>query len=178
MTRQGSFLELRPFSGTSLGDCINYLRRDVAKCFADLFIILNRRNAVGDIVTDSKSATSHTTGQYATRGAVTLTAGTWDICGFGAIVPAATTTVTRFDVGISMTDGDDDANLVDLENLITTFYPASYVPTDQVSATVGPWRVVVPSQSTNPTFYLKIYTTFATSTLQSKGFIRATKVRE
>lgn len=39
-TRQGRPLELRPFSGSTLSDVLGYLKRDLARAFADLFAIL------------------------------------------------------------------------------------------------------------------------------------------
>lgn len=43
-TRGGKPLELRPFSGSTLPDVLNYLKRDLARAFADLFAIIASDN--------------------------------------------------------------------------------------------------------------------------------------
>lgn len=177
MTRTGKYLELRPFSGQSLSDCINYLKRDVAKSFADLFSILGASAQNGEIVTASASATPHATATYASRGKITLKPGVWDITGCGGLAPAATTVVTRFDVFIGTAEGASNEDQIPMVNSVTNFFHAGNVPTDEIGAVTPTWRVTIPSGSSQ-TYYLNIYTTFSVSTMSSKGFIRATKVME
>ncbi len=176
MTRVGKFLELRPFGGQTLADCINYLRRDVAKSFSDLFAILSSQEQIGEIVTGGMSATEHASATYASRGFVNLKQGTWDITACGGLAPAATTVVTRLDVFIGVADGDDSSGQISMENSIINFFHAGNVPTDEIGCAIQPWRVTVPGGGR--TFYLKIYATFGISTCSSKGFIRATRVME
>lgn len=131
---------------------------------------------VGEIVTNSVSNTNQTTGQYADRGTLTsLPIGTWDISGAGGIVPGATTSIGRFDVGIGTASGNSSTGLVTLQNAITNFFPTGYVPTDEIGFCTPVYRVTI---STATTYYLKTFIVFGvTATCGTKGYIRATRVK-
>lgn len=80
MTRRGQFLELRPFSGQTLEACLGYLRRDVAKAFADLFAVLGQRREVPvfkSIVVEDGDIAS--TGNSFVMAALTLPKGRWHL---------------------------------------------------------------------------------------------------
>lgn len=130
---------------------------------------------VGEYMHAEVGSTAHTTGQYADRGTVTLTPGTWDITGCGGIIPAATTTVTRLDVGINATTtGNSCADCTNMLTAITQFFHAGNVPTDEYGFCTPPVRV---NLSTATAYITKVFITYATSTATSKGSIRATRVR-
>jgi len=102
-----------------------------------------------------------------------LTAGDWDIYGFGYIVPANTTTVTSVISSVSST-----ANTLDLSTLgaayINRFSTFTSAGLGMGGFTNGPVRA---SLSGTTVYHLVNQSSFATSTATGYGGIRARRVR-
>lgn len=128
---------------------------------------------VGRLETGSASYAAHTSGQYKDGGSITLPAGVWDVSGCCSIAPNTGTSITRYDCGIGTNTGNNGAGLVALENYVQQFMQAT-VPNDEWAKCTPVWRTVTTGSTP---YYLKVYAAFTISTLQSKGFIRATRIK-
>ncbi len=73
-------LELRKFTGSSLDDCVAYLKRDVSKAFSDLFAILSQKKGTPTIKSvNIGSGGMAASGTNFTLAQLELPKGTWHI---------------------------------------------------------------------------------------------------
>jgi hypothetical protein len=87
--------------------------------------------------------------------------------------PAATTVVTRTLVGITTTAGNSSSGLDITVNATDIYYPAGYVPTDQITLNTPPVYVNI---NGNTTYYLKTLANFTTSTCSANGTLKAVRI--
>lgn len=139
---------------------------------------------VGEQLTQSRlksaaaSATTATT-LNVTASALSLTAGDWDVVAVVGFAPAATTTVTRLDAGISTTSatlpGTDTLAVPDATGQTRAVWnQASAAPASDITLQVVRARVNI---SATTSYYLVAQSTFGTSTLTVYGSITARRVR-
>lgn len=101
---------------------------------------------------------------------ISLTAGDWDVEGIVGLAPAAGTTTSQLRGWVSSTSVKANPN--ELDGLINS---GAAVPAAQISG--GPTGAVRFALATTTTVYLSVNATFAVSTMQAFGFIRARRVR-
>lgn len=128
---------------------------------------------VGQTESNSGSLTALTSGQFGDRGQLTLTAGVWMITGSVRFAPAASTVVTRTLAGITTTAGNSSSGTSITVNTSDTYYPAGYVPADQITINTPPVFVNI---SSNTTYYLKALSNFTTSTCSADGTLKAIRI--
>ena len=131
----------------------------------------NNANAgsVGELLTNTTSATSLTTGTPANGTSVSLTAGDWEVSGTVRFNPAGTTTVSAIIVGLNNVSATFNAALGMVNQLQTTFTTGQ---TQLISTPVTRF-----SLASTTTVFLVVQSNFGTSTMTADGFIRARRVR-
>jgi hypothetical protein len=128
---------------------------------------------VGELVSASVAsgpAVSLTSATYANITSISLTAGDWDVTGLVAITTGATTTIDYINYGVSTTSATS-GSLGQMGSLTTNTNPAATVDFI-VSAPVT--RL---SLASTTTVYLVTRVSFAVSTANAYGVIRARRVR-
>lgn len=134
---------------------------------------------IGEYLESIGSNTSITSSQYDDGAAsgLTLTAGIWDLQATGVFLPASTTVVTDYLVGIGTVTGNSGTGVDISRNRISLTGGTS---TLQTGATDADTVLVTPlfrvNISSPTTYYVKVYSKFSVSTMQSKGFICARRV--
>lgn len=123
---------------------------------------------VGEYVTNSTTGTSLPSASNANATSVSLTAGDWDVSGTAVFVPAASTTVSALNVGVSTTSATFPT-IGGAQQLTLTY--ATGVGQQMLAPVV---RVSV---STTTTVFMVVQAVFGTSTMTVNGFIRARRVR-
>lgn len=135
---------------------------------------------VGELITAtvaSGSAVSLTSTTAANITSISLTAGDWDIDGQIDFAPAATTSITQLNVGISLTSATlaSQAGGSGLGTDPTfTVNQAANVPAALVAVASGTVRLSIAATTT---VYLVGQATFSVSTMTGYGTIRARRVR-
>jgi hypothetical protein len=128
---------------------------------------------VGEYVSStvtSGSVVSLTTATFTNLTSISLTAGDWDVSGVVAVTTGATTTIAYINYGISTTSSGNGA-LGQMGSLTTSANPAAVVDF-VVSAPVT--RL---SLASTTTVYLVTRVSFAVSTANAYGVIRARRIR-
>jgi hypothetical protein len=122
---------------------------------------------VGQVLTNSTSGVSLTSGTTANCTSVSLTAGDWDIRGNAYFNPAGTTTQSQIAAAVNTTP----ATLPSIPNysVLTLSIPAG-----DVESLIAPTQIVNVSGAS--TAYLVVNATFATSTETASCFITARRV--
>ena len=123
---------------------------------------------IGQLLTSLGTATTLTSATAANLTTLSLTAGEWDVSATMLISPAGTTTTTARTVGISTTSATQPTALGSLMTLGSSL-PAG------VSETISSPTLRFGLTSTT-IIYLVATVTFAISTMQATGFIRARRV--
>jgi hypothetical protein len=119
----------------------------------------------------SGSPVSLTTNAAKTVTSISLTAGDWDVDCVGALLPAATTSITDLIVSLSLVTNTFDATT----GRIVQLGMAAFVPgATQQTLVIPPYRF---SLSATTTIFLIAQSTFTVSTMGAFGIIRARRVR-
>lgn len=124
---------------------------------------------IGEFVTSTGSSIALTNGVVINMTTISLTAGDWDVVGSVVFQPAATTTVASLSVGTSVTSAALPALANGLVSITTTFN----VGTNQTLAS-GMQRISIAATTT---VYMVAAASFATSTMNAVGYIRARRIR-
>lgn len=129
----------------------------------------------------SASALSVTTATPLNITSMVLTPGDWDVTGIVDFVPAATTSVTQWNVSVSNTSATLASQAPSTSTAInigpfatTTINQAAAVPAAEVTLAGNPVRVSV---NANTTIYLVAQAAFTVSTMTAYGSLRARRVR-
>jgi len=125
--------------------------------------------SVGELLTNSASGTSLSTGVAANCASVSLTAGDWDVWGTIEFDAGATTTISYLAADINTVSATFNATVGNSQQLVSTF------TTGSTNALTTP--VVRINVSSTTTAYLIGLSNFATSTMTCKGAINARRVR-
>lgn len=127
------------------------------------------------------SAVSVTTATPVNITSVVLTPGDWDVDAIVDFVPAATTSVTQWNVSVSNTTATLQSQAPSTSAAInigpfatTTINQAAQVPAAEVTISGATVRVSV---SANTTIYLVAQAAFTVSTMTAYGSLRARRVR-
>lgn len=128
--------------------------------------------AIGEVastVVATGSAVSLATGTAKTVASVSLTAGDWEVTGVIDFKPAATTTATYLQSGISATNNTTGAqdSFTQLTAAVPAGGPDPAIPTPTIRVSIG----------STTTYYLVGKAAFAVDTLGAYGTIRARRVR-
>lgn len=131
----------------------------------------NNANAgsVGEFTPNTATAVSLTNATSANITSISLTAGDWDVSGVVHVIPAGTTVVSGYNIGISTTSatlGDDTTQFSDSGFTKSAGFGGRYVT-----------PVVRISVASTTTVYLVGQVNFTTSTCTANGYIRARRVR-
>ncbi len=135
---------------------------------------------ISRVRSNALALTTTTPVNVATTTSLTLTPGEWVISGAIGIDPAATTVITLVVYGITLTSatlpGADTIAVPTLgEVRYDQNYPAGYVPVNEVTWPIAPYRVTVAAGATMP-LYLFSRADFATSTAAVYGSMEARRV--
>jgi hypothetical protein len=103
---------------------------------------------------------------------ISLTAGDWDITGYGSWHANSATGITRCALGISTTSGNNSSGLTQGNNMFDT--PTAPNGSADLSMAIPVYRVRV---SSTTTYYLKNTMTYSAGTPQYQGRISARRVR-
>lgn len=122
---------------------------------------------VGEVLTNSTSTTSLSTGTAKSICTLSLTAGDWDVWGTAAFVPGGATTISQLLVGISTSNGTfpGPTSSASFLQYSWTFTPGlnQYLPISACQIVIG--------STTN--VYMTVQASFGVSTLTGNGFIMA-----
>jgi hypothetical protein len=129
--------------------------------------------SIGEIITGARatgSSLSLTSPNALTVDSISLTAGDWDVSGVVAFTPAATTSITFLNGGISTT-----TNTIGALGTYFAWSTAANIPTAVDEAWITP--TVQISVASTTTVFLIAKATFSASTLKGYGSMRARRVR-
>jgi hypothetical protein len=131
---------------------------------------------IGEYKEATGSDTSMSSAQFNDGGnaGLTLGVGVWDLQATGRFLPADTTTVNIYQIGIGTASGNNGTG-VDNNRNITSMAVALAAPLTRDQKMASPlFRVVITSGTV--TYYPKCYAEFAVSTMTSNGYIMARRV--
>jgi hypothetical protein len=136
-------------------------------------------NFVGEfLATSITAAVSLTTATTANVGTISLTGGDWDVWGVVVFTPAATTTVTAVEAGVStITAFMPNASSINAGSGTVGQIQATLTTGVQQVVPTGTMRIRVASTASPTTFYLVAQAAFAVSTLTVTGYISARRRR-
>jgi hypothetical protein len=123
--------------------------------------------SVGEIIANSSTGTSLTSGTTASSTSISLTAGDWDVEATNAFVPAGTTVMLGQLTGVNTS----------IALGATGTYQSIAFTSSQGSGSAVASPVTRISLSTTTTVFAIVNATFTTSTCTVNGFIRARRVR-
>lgn len=130
--------------------------------------------SVGEVLQNSTSTTSATSGAAMNGTSVSLTAGDWDVAGICATNPAGTTTTSIVISGISTTSAVFQNVPGSGGFLYAQAFTVSVPAGGQIFLQAPVTRISVASSTTT---YLVCQANFAVSTMTISGYIRARRVR-
>jgi hypothetical protein len=126
--------------------------------------------SIGEYATNATTGTALTTATTANATSVALTAGDWDVSGIVSFLPGGATTIASLAVGVNNVSATLPA--VNTGGMVQT-QTAFNTGTNQIM--MGPTQRF--SLASPTTIFLVAQATFAASTLNVSGFIRARRVR-